>query len=227
MSIEYKKSELFALDSLEQTLIPCPRGPAGPPGPPGLRGFTGSLENAAINFAYNQLANIIEQLIKFYPDKELNVFLTGFTPGNIAGKPYKLYTSPESTFGGVFTVDTSGVYQSVPLNAISALQIVDEKTVYNPAITYLAKPYFPPGYDTNIITAIHDYIATLTGNIQFYMGSKVYASGPIYKNPYGLIVMAESTGNNPVFIPVLQITTLYPLETAKSDRATPLITLKS
>lgn len=210
---------ISAMSLTDPDYYPCPRGPAGPPGPPGPRGFPGSLNNTAISFAYAQLAHVIEQLIEFYPNNNLFVYISGFSPSSVSGKPYQLYTSSDGSFGGLFILNDNGLYEAIPLNAIVAMQFdsTGGTVAYNPAITYLSKPNFPPGYDTNIVTSIHDYIATLTGNVQFYMGSLVNSIGPIYQNPYGLIVMAENTGNNPAFIPVLNITVFYPVATAKLD----------
>ncbi|MPM66685.1 hypothetical protein SDC9_113595 [bioreactor metagenome] len=196
---------------------PCPagpRGPAGPQGPPGPRGLPGSLNNTAISFAYAQLAHLLEQLIEYYPDTTLYVFLTSFTPWYITGLPYQLFASSEGTYGGVFVLNDGGVHYAIPLSAISALQFATGTAVYNPAITYLPKPDFPPGYDTNEITAIYDYVGTLTGDIEIDCGSHVYSTGPVYKNKYGLIVQADALGNDPAFIPVLNIRAIYPVTAA-------------
>jgi hypothetical protein len=190
---------------------PGPRGPAGPAGPPGYPGPpgpSGSLNKTAISFAYAQLAHLIEQLIVFYPTSLLYVFLTGMNPWYITGYPYQLYKSEEGTFGGLFILNDGGQYEAIPLSAIAALQF--DTAVYNPAITYLSRPLFPPGCDTNEITAIHDYAATLSGDILFYLGSIAYSTGPIYKNEYGLIVQADAAGNDPAFLPVMNITSILP-----------------
>lgn len=51
-----------------------------------------------------------------------------------------------------------------------------------------------------------------------YSGSHVYSTGPIYKSNYGLIVQADSLGNDPAFIPTMHINAIYP-ETATLSRA--------
>ncbi|MCI1960259.1 MAG: hypothetical protein LKJ25_11645 [Clostridia bacterium] len=195
---------------------PCPRGPAGPQGPSGPRGLPGSLNNTAISFAYAQLAHVIEQLMEYYPDETITVFLSSFTPYQTSGKSHEFYKSEEGTFGGVFVLDNNGLYISVPLNAIVGLQFESSGIAYNPAINFLSKPDFPPGYDTNIITAMHDYFATITGSIELHSGSRIYGIGPIYKNPYGLVVQANADGTDPSFTPVLTITAFAQLETATS-----------
>ncbi|MCI1931869.1 MAG: hypothetical protein LKJ13_09310 [Clostridia bacterium] len=202
---------------------PCQRGPAGPPGPQGLRGLPGSLNNTAISFAYAQLANLIKQLIEYYPTNTLNVYIIGFTPSLVSGLPYDLYSSTEGTFGSLFILDDGGNHQAVPLSAICAMQFdtTSGSVAYNPAITYIPKPDFPPGYDTNEITAIHDYVGDMTTDVQFYMASHVASNGSVYLNPYGLIVQANTDGTNPLFIPVMHIIAFEPYTTTttggKSD----------
>lgn len=194
---------------------PGPRGPAGPPGPMGPRGPAGSLNNTAQCFVYAQLAHLLEQLIDLYPGLILYVFLPGISPWWISGVPYQVYKSAEGTYGGLFLLGDGG-YVAFPLNAIAALQFETGTAVYNPAITYLSKPDFPPGCDTNIVTAIHEYVSTIPGdiNVLFNIGSNVRSTGPIYLNKYGLIVQADEHGNDPAFIPTTFITGIAPQTTA-------------
>ena len=188
---------------------PGPRGLPGPPGPRGLRGLPGSLNNTAECFVYAQLAHLLEQLIDLYPGLTLYVFMPGIGPWWISGIPDRVFQSSEGTYAGLFLLD--GEYPvAFPLSAIAALQFETGTAVYNPAITYLPKPDFPPGCDTNIVTAIHDYVATLTGDVLFDFASVADSLGPIYQNPYGLIVQADALGNDPTFIPVTFITAIAP-----------------
>lgn len=186
---------------------PGPRGPVGPPGSTGSRGPAGSMNNTALCFAYAQLAHLLEQLIEYYPGLTLYVFLPGISPWWISGIPYQVYTSAEGTYGGLFLIEGGQV--AFPLNAIAALQFETGTAVYNPAITYLPKPDFPPGCDTNIITAVHDFVSTIPSgtDVLFNLGSNVRSTGPIYLNNYGLIVQADELGNDPAFIPVTTLIT--------------------
>jgi hypothetical protein len=195
---------------------PGSQGPRGIPGIPGVPGAPGSMNDTATCFYYAQLAHLIAQLIEFYPTSLLFVFLNGVNPWYVTGTPYQLYTSTEGTYGGVFILEDAGQFEAIPLTAISAMQF-DTGAIYNPAITYLSEPDFPPGCDTNIITAVHDYAATLTGDVLIYTGSVVNSTGPIYKNECGLIVQADALGNDPSFIPVLPITLILPPTAAGSS----------
>lgn len=186
---------------------PGPRGPAGPAGPPGPRGLPGSLNSSAYCFSYAQLAHLLQQLVSYYPTTILYAFLTGISPTYIAGTPYQLYQSPNGTYGSLLILGDATDNVAIPLSAIAALQF-EAGTAYNPAITYLPEPSFVPGCDTNEITAIHDFVAALTEDVVLDSGSVVYSIGPLYKNPYGLVVQADALGNDPAFIPAFNITAI-------------------
>lgn len=132
--------------------------------------------------------------------------------------PYQVYKSTEGTYGGLFLLGDGG-YVAFPLSAIAALQFETDTAVYNPAITYLSKPDFPPGYDTNIVTAIYEYVSTIPGDVSvlFNIGSYVRSTDLIYLNKYGLIVQADEHGNNPAFIPTTFITGIAP-QTTKTTK---------
>ncbi len=165
-------------------------------------------ENSATNFYYSQLAHIIQQIIMFYPSSTITVFTKGLTASSITGTPYNLFASSVATKGAVFIVMDNGQEQAIPLNSITAIYTGDG-TVYNPSITYLPAPAFPAGYDTDIITAYYEYLNSKT-DVDIYTGSNVHATGTIYKNEYGIIVLSDGSGNTPVFIPVLPITAIIP-----------------
>lgn len=167
-----------------------------------------SAPETALCFSYAQLAHVIEQLILYYPTSVITVFTTSFNAATITGTPHALYSSAEGTYGGLFILLDNAQFEAIPLNAITAIYTGDG-TVYNPSITYLTAPKFPAGCDTNVITAIHDYLPVST-EVQMYMGSLVQASGMVYKDEYGLLVLSDADGNTPVFIPVTPITAILP-----------------
>ena len=94
---------------------------------------------------------------------------------------------------GLFVLENSGHYESIPLNAIAAMQFETGAAVYNPVITYLPKPHFVKGCDLNLIAAIHDYLPVPTEAI-ICLGSIAYSTGPVYKDEYGIIVQANTNG---------------------------------
>lgn len=166
------------------------------------------VQASALCFSYAQLAHIIEQLITFYPESVMTVYTKGLVSSAVSGTPYQLYKSSVGTYGALFILTDTGVQTAIPLNSIAAIYTGDG-TVYNPSITYLNAPVFPAGCDTNLITAYHEYLPVST-EVSINSGAVVQASGAIYKNEYGIIVLSDADGNTPVFIPVLNTTDIVP-----------------
>lgn len=163
-------------------------------------------EDTALCFSYAQLANVITQLIRLYPAAIMNIYTKGFNAASISGPPAELYASPDATYGTLFVLN-GGDYGAVPLNTITAIGL-PQGTVYDPSITYLPTPAFPAGCDKNLITAYHDYLPVSTP-VTMYMGTVIQTAGVVYKNEYGLLVLADDMqGTNPVFIPVINITAI-------------------
>lgn len=175
--------------------------------------YSESPVNTGDNFSYAQLAHVIEQIISFYPTNVITVFTRGLNANTVTGTPYQLYKSSAGTYGAIFILMDAGQQEAIPLNAITAIYTGDG-TVYNPAITYLTPPeIFTPGFDTNLITAYHEYLPVGT-DVQMYMGSVINASGTVYKNEYGILVLSDGAGNTPVFVPVNNINAVLPAPAA-------------
>lgn len=170
--------------------------------------------SSAICFSYEQLANLIEQIIALYPNK-ITVFTTGLASSSITGTPYQLYSSAVGTYGALFILLDDGQQQTIPLNSIAAIYAGDG-SIYDPSITFLPTTQFPSGCDTNLITAYHDYLSVST-DIQLSAGSNITATGTIYKNEYGILVLSDMDGNTPIFVPVINITAIMPIIPAKSS----------
>lgn len=182
-------------------------GPPGPPGPFGPPGRPGNLNDTALSFTYAQLANVLTQLIQYYPATVLKAYTVGFafTFAGLEGTPVKLYASPDASYGALFVMAEGTETGALPLQAIASLAY-SGGVAYNPAIHFIPKPEFPPGFDHNIMTAVHDYL-TVGKAVTVYTGGSVEAKGIVYKNPYGMIVIADDlTGVNPTFIPITNLT---------------------
>jgi len=193
-------------------------GPPGPPGPFGPPGMPGNLNNTAVSFTYAQLAHVIKQIIQYYPTTVIRAYTNGFTFAGLEGTPVELFSSPDATYGGLFVIEESGDQGAVPLQSIASINL-GSGVAYNPAITYIPKPSFPEGFDTNIITAVHDYLPVSTA-VTVYVGTVIEITGIVYKNVYGMLVIADDTsGNNPAFIPVTNITGIIPTFTTSAAKA--------
>ena len=206
---------------------PCPpcspgsRGPVGPPGPRGPvgpigpQGVPGSLNSTATCFVLAQLVHLFEQLMDYYSDRYISFFIPGTSPWLMKGKVQQIYVSTEGTYGGLLVIDTEdGTHIGVPISAIAALKFDDSTVGYNNNITYLTKPDFPPGCDTNIVTAIYEYVSAIPSDtvVTLAVGSETYETSFIpslvYLNKYGLIVLANEDGTNPVFVPVTYLASI-------------------
>ena len=196
-------------------------GPPGPPGPFGPPGRPGNLNDTAISFTYAQLAYVIEQIIKYYPTTEVGVYTIGFafTFAGLGGTPVELYASPDGSYGGLFVIREGTNTGAVPLQAIASISL-GAGVAYNPAICYISKPTFPPGFDNNVITAVHDYLTVGTA-VTIFTGGAVSVTGVVYKNVYGMLVIADDmTGVNATFVPVTNLTgIMQPPITAKAGKS--------
>jgi len=161
---------------------------------------TESGSESMLSFLYQQLANVIAQLIVLYPDTVMSVYLSGLYATE--GTPVELFSGHDASGAGIFVTleNELNQLQAVPLNAIMAINI-GATAVYNPSITYLSPPTpFPIGWDANVILGVYDYLA-VGDSAEVHWGIGNAINGIVYKNEYGMLVMtADAEGNNPVFI---------------------------
>jgi hypothetical protein len=182
-------------------------------------------QTSAFCFAYAQLANLILQIITLYPSNVISVFTSGLTPYTVTGVPKKLYVSPDATYEALFILEDNQQEEVIPLNTITAIYTGDGST-YDPSIQYLDAPQFPDGCDKNLITAYYNYFS-LSTYVDIYSGALVHASGMIYKNEYGILVLSDEAGNTPIFVPVLPINAvLLTAQTGKKAKI-PMITAEA
>ena len=185
----------------------------------------GDLSNTSLCFSYAQLSHIIGQLITLYPSSVMSVFTTNINV--VTGTPYQLYASPEAADGGLFVLTNSnGQYESLPLCAITAIY-TGENTVYNQSITYLPAPSpLPGGCDTSLLAAIRDYLPPNT-EVALQLGVTTQASGAIYRNEYGILVLSDSGGNTPIFIAPAKIARIVtePPSSSQQDTKVSITTL--
>lgn len=149
-------------------------------------------------FAVAQMANILSQMITAYAGKTWSVFTS--TLASYSGVPLGLYTAPGLTQPGLLQlVDINGDYETFPIASISAIYPGDG-TVYDPSFTFLPAPEpMPPGCDTDLLSAIRSYLPVGT-DVSLRMPVSVSASGSIYKNEYGVLILSDASGNTPILI---------------------------
>lgn len=158
-------------------------------------------------FATAQLTHFLSQMIAAYSTTTWSVFSTSLA--SYSGIPLDMYTSPHATGPGLLRlVDTNGNYEALSIAHITAIYPGDG-TVYDPAFTFLPPPVpLPPGCDTNLITAIQSYLPLGT-SVNIRLGPSVSASGDIYRNEYGILVLSDSAGNTPIVIATPHILRIF------------------
>jgi hypothetical protein len=158
-------------------------------------------------FAVNQLTHILSQMIAAYPATTWSVFSSSLS--SYSGTPVDLYTSPNATEPGMLRlVDVNNAYEALPIANITAVYPGDG-TVYDPAFTYLIPPDpLPPGCDTDMIAAIQSYLPLGT-DVDIRLGPAISATGEVYRNEYGVLVLSDADGNTPVFLATPHILRIY------------------
>ena len=107
-----------------------------------------------------------------------------------------LYFAPDGADPALLILYDGTNYESIPLTSITAIYVGDG-TVYEDSITYLSQPMpLPVGCDTDLIAAIHTSLPLMT-DVAFLLGPSTSASGLVYKNEYGLLVLSDAGGNTP------------------------------
>lgn len=160
--------------------------------------------SSAICFSYAQLANVITQLMQLHPSAVMTFYTAGFNVVGVQGTPVELYASPVAAYGMLAVVMNNGAKAVVPLNQIVSVSL-PTGTPYDQSIHYLPVPQFPAGCDKDLITSWHDYLPPET-SVTVYAGSLISETGVVYRNEYGLLVIADdNAGVNPVFMPVVNI----------------------
>ena len=184
---------------------PGTQGAQGPQGVQGPQGPQGALGSTSYCFEITQLAHVLEQLITMYPSTVWAVFTTSLY--SITGVPVQLYTAPGATGAGLLILLDGTQYEVLPLLTITAIYVGDG-TIYNPDITYLTPSSpLPVGCDTDLLAAVQSYLP-LTTDVALITGPSVQASGLVYKNEFGMLVLSDADGNTPVFIVPSHIATI-------------------
>ena len=149
-------------------------------------------------FAVSQLIHVLSQMITTYATNTWTVYSESLS--NYSGVPLDLYTAPDAVNPGLLRlVDINGDYEIIPIENITAIYPGDG-TVYNPEFTYLTPPDpLPVSCDSDMLAAIQSYLVVGT-TVEMRLGPAVSASGDVYRNEFGVIVLSDTDGNTPVFI---------------------------
>lgn len=153
--------------------------------------------NLSACFERNQLVYLLLQLTKLYPGADAAVLLDGYM-GELNVQLQSLYTAPGSGLATFLVTTTPEGPLYFDINTISSIKLTN--AVYNNEISYLPLPeHFVENCDTAIISAMHSLL-TLNANVNFYMNNAYGTSGNVFRNEYGMVVLAPAGGSNPQFI---------------------------
>ncbi|QIB70012.1 hypothetical protein Ami103574_12205 [Aminipila butyrica] len=163
-------------------------------------------ETSMTCFAMRQLANLLEQMITAYGSSTWSVFMN--TLPSYSGQPIDLYQAPGAA-GPWFLrlLDGGGSYQALALGNLNAVY-PGEGTVWDPAFTFLPLPEpVPEGCDADAAFGVVSYVPVGT-DLSMNMGPNVSASGRVYRNEPGVLVLSDDDGNTPIVVSSLRIARL-------------------
>lgn len=177
-------------------------------------GSVNAVQASMTCFAMDQLANILQQMIVEYPSTSWSLYLDTFT--NYFGVPVDLYKALGANGPWLLRViDSNNNYVAVSLGHINIIY-PGNNTVWNPAFTFLEVPDpMTSGCDTDAILGVINYLPLGIG-VNIAMGPNKNASGMVYRNEPGVLVLSDSAGNQPLIVSSLQIS----MFTTSSDPTT-------
>lgn len=157
-------------------------------------------------FGQENFAHLLQQFVTEYSSTIWSVFAD--TLISTTGTPVEVYTAPDGNGPGLLILtDASGTI-IFPINELVAIYPGDG-TVYNPDFTFLTPPDpFPSGCDSDVLLAIKSYIPVGTP-IQVRLGPNVAASGNVYKNEIGVMVLSDDDGNTPIILQCNKLVRAY------------------
>lgn len=158
-------------------------------------------------FAIDQMINILAQMINTYSENIWTVYTQSLY--YYSGMPFELYTAPGADKPGLLRlIDVNGDYEAIPIEHIAAVYPGDG-TVYDPGFTYLSLPdSLPHDCNYDLLAAIQAYLPAGTTAV-FGLGPSISASGDVYRDEYGLVVLSDEAGNTPVFIAAANILRIF------------------
>lgn len=140
-------------------------------------------------FALDQFAHVLEQLVAIYPGASVSIFSNRLA--TITGPLGALYKAPDAGNIPLLILDPAGVPFAFSIDKIAILFFPN--SVYDDSITYLSPPDpFPQNCETDLLKNIYNYVS-VGDTISVTTGPTTSASGDVYINEYGIIVLADAT----------------------------------
>lgn len=184
-------------------------GEVGPQGPKGDTGEQGPAGQCECCICFNQLKNVLDQLIELYPTTTAVINFSSGT--NIAGRLSSLY--PNYGNAGLINIKNSsgnligaGSLCNIASISLSGVNYIDE-------IIYLDEPIvIPDNCYSYCEKSFRQALPVGTLKVNLKTGNQSIGSGTVLKNKWGMLVLVNSAGKNPTFVVTCQIDTINKLE---------------
>ena len=191
-------------------IINCTAGPSGPTGPTGPQGYPGPTgatgpagdANSACCGCKEQMRNIIQQIITFYPDNEL--FITLDSGDAVLGRPGPLKLGPNGKTGVFGVISSQNFIQYISICNIDTIQIAN--ATYNDAIVYLPEPVpAPTDCCADCDAAVRSLLPVGTPNVSIITNIQSSSVGTVIRNEFGMVVLSNAERNNITFVSTCSI----------------------
>ena len=138
-------------------------------------------------FALDQFAHVLEQVVTLYQGATVSIFASNRL-ATVTGQINSLYKAPDAGSIPLLLLGSEPVALSIDKLAL----LYFPNSVYDDSITYLDPPDpFPQNCDTDLLKDIHSYVE-VGDTISITVGATASASGDVYINEYGIIVLADA-----------------------------------
>ena len=157
-------------------------------------------------YCVEQIRNVIEQIVRLYPDSQLFITLDGGDA--VVGTPGEIRLGPNGK-SGIFEVETieEDITQIVSICSIDAITI--NNATYNEQITYLPElSPAPTDCKADCDNAIRAELPVGTQNANIITNTQTQSIGNVILNVPGMIVLENPENNSIIFISTCRIDTV-------------------
>ncbi len=185
-----------------------PQGTAGAPGPTGPTGPTGpagSPANSASCACMEQMRNILQQLMTFYPN---NTMLITLESGDaVVGRPGSVRLGPNGRTGVFEVITAQNLSQFLPICSIDSILI--NNAVYNDAIVYLPQAVPAPTDCCADCEAVIRSLLPVGADVSIVTNTQTASSGTVIRNEPGMLVLADEENSSLSFVSICKIDLFY------------------
>lgn len=168
----------------------------GATGPTGPQGPSGSSDSTSCD-CIRQMRNIIEQIIRLYPNS--NLFITLDSGDAVLGTPGRIILGPTGDAGVFEVINQAGTLrQLVSICGIDSIRI--NNATFNNTITFLQEPTPSPIGCCSDCDAAFRQLLPIGTNTSIISNTQTPAQGTVIRNEYGMIVLENTAENYITFV---------------------------